>query len=182
MRAFKNSHPVHFSYRPPLEVVVQSFVQQRLLAASLCTHQRDVDVVIRPCKPLGSSGNSHRVRGHGGGKMVSYTEDVCRRANLPQSDFSLKTLCTMTKSNFSCWASRNAEEVDLRWSLHPPGVRTEQRTAAILWWDLTNTTSAQKTGSDYSFIFGLWKALWSGPTNFHSQEYLIYPDGHWFKS
>lgn len=60
--------PGSCAYRSPLKVVVQRFVQQRPLAASLCAHQRDVDVIICPCKPLVSSGNGHRVRGHGGGK------------------------------------------------------------------------------------------------------------------
>lgn len=63
--------PASSAYRAPLKVVVQRFVQQRPLAAMFCAHQRDVDVIIRPCKPLVSSGNSHRVRGHGGRKTAS---------------------------------------------------------------------------------------------------------------
>lgn len=87
---------VSSAYRSPLEVVVQRFVQQRPLAASLCPHQRDVDVVIRPCKPLVPSGNSHCVAGHGGGKMASDDGEHRRRANLLPLGFFLKPLENLT--------------------------------------------------------------------------------------
>lgn len=80
---------IYFSksaYRSPLKVVVQRFVQQRPLAAPLCPHQRDVDVVIRPCKPLVPSGNSHRVTGHGGGKMAF--DDELSRDSASSSNLS----------------------------------------------------------------------------------------------
>lgn len=99
-----SSGPVGSAYRSPLEVVVQSLVQQRPLAAPLGAHQRDVDVVVRPCKPLVSSGDGHRVRGHGGRKMGLGNEEMSRRANLSQPDFLLKALATMSKPNFFCLA------------------------------------------------------------------------------
>lgn len=73
------SRSLRSAYRSPLKVVVQRLVQQRPLAASLCAHQRDVDVVIRPCEPLVPSGNGHRVTGHVRGDEVSGDEEeICR--------------------------------------------------------------------------------------------------------
>lgn len=54
------------TYRPPLKVVVQRFVQQCSLAALLCAHQGDIDIVICPCKPLVPCGHSHYVIWHDG--------------------------------------------------------------------------------------------------------------------
>lgn len=54
------------TYRPSLKVIVQRFVQQCPLAAPLRAHQRNIDIVIRPCEPLAPCGNSHCVGGHGG--------------------------------------------------------------------------------------------------------------------
>lgn len=86
-------HPVSSAYRSPLKVVVQRFVQQRPLAESLCAHQCDVDVIIRACKPLASSGNSHRVGGHGGGKTAS-GDDKSKGTQTSQPDVFLKSsLC-----------------------------------------------------------------------------------------
>lgn len=82
--------PVSSAYRSPLKVVVQRFVQQRPFAASLCAHQRDVDVIIRPCKPLVSGGNGHRVRGHGGGTTAS-GDDKSDGEQTSRSAFFLKS-------------------------------------------------------------------------------------------
>lgn len=71
------------TYRPPLEVIVQRFVQQRSLAAPICAHQCDEDIVVCPCEPLAPRGNGHRVGRHVGCKECPCEdEEICRQPTL----------------------------------------------------------------------------------------------------
>lgn len=129
-----DSHPVSSAYRSPLKVVVQRFVQQRPLAASLCAHQRDVDVIIRPCKPLVSSGNGHRVRGHGGGK-AAFGDGKCKGEQTSRPDFFLQKFSLRWANQPFSLASvvtrkrLTSTSTSHRCSLHPPTVGGDRRAA-----------------------------------------------------
>lgn len=55
----------NITYRPPLKVVVQRFVQQRPFTALFRAHQCNVNRVVCSFKTVAPCGNSHLVRRHG---------------------------------------------------------------------------------------------------------------------
>lgn len=58
------------AHRAALEVVVESLVQQVLLAAARGAHEAEVDVVVGAGEPLAAGGHGDRVGGHGGGQRA----------------------------------------------------------------------------------------------------------------
>lgn len=73
------------SYRSSLKVIIQGFVQEGSLTASLRSHQGQVNVVISSSKPLSACGHSHCVVGHfrqTGDQLWSWTRlDLSRVAH-----------------------------------------------------------------------------------------------------
>lgn len=111
----------NITYRPPLKVIIQRFVQQCSLTASLRAHQCNVDIVIRPCKPLAPRGNSHCVRWHGGHtrwkwlQKPSKDKEICRKSKCKSCSVSCNQFphfpCT-TPKKYETWQDRELQDTD----------------------------------------------------------------------
>lgn len=158
----------NITYRAPLKVVVQRFVQQRSLAAALCAHQCDVDIIIGPCEPLAPCGHSHRVGRHVEWKLQKSKSSVARKkvkATKQGFPFLLKFLlhkhqavCNQTGGGGGGGAACRPAPTDGT-DLHPhPHNYPEQNTSVygvggiicFAWVDLTHDVIVKSTSRDMS--------------------------------